>query len=194
LAPQITQTFQIGLRGLAVPTKLPKEPGQACQVHNPNPLPNPQILQDHDLFEAYNRLFGGSNNLSSDAVTKVEQGSTTPNIVLQTSAAKQGASVQFHGTGVTANVVQFLDLGGGNQAFVLTITVDKDAALGDRSLLLTNPDGSHGPAAPGMLSVVPPGTLGKGAPARPRVLAAAADVPHAPIDLKNVVVHKKGRY
>ena len=179
------QTFQIGLRGLAVPTKLPQEPGQPCVAPNPKPLPAPQQLQDLDLFLA------GS---TSAAVTKVEQGSTTPNIVLQTFGARQGASIQFDGTGVTATVVQFQDLGGGLQAFVLTITVDKDATLGDRSLLLTNPDGSHGPAAPSMLSVVPAGTLGKGASAHPHVLAAAVDVSHAPTDLKNVVVHKKGRY
>jgi hypothetical protein len=183
---QITQTFQIGLRGLAVPAKLPKEPGKPCVAPNPKPLPAPQQLQDLNLF------VDGS---TSAAVAKVEQGSTTANIVLQTFAAKQGASIQFDGTGVTAKVVQFQDLGGGNQAFMLAITVDKQATLGDRSLLLTNPDGSHGPAAPGLLSVVPPGTLGKTAPAHPHVPAAAAvNVPHAPVDLKNAVVHKKSRY
>jgi hypothetical protein len=183
---QITQTFQIGLRGLAVPTKMPKEPGQPCVAPNSQPLAAPQQLQDLNLFMA------GS---PSAAVTKVEQGSTTTNIVLQTFAAKQGASIQFDGMGVTAKVVQFQELGGGNQAVVLTITVDKEAPVGDRSLLLTNPDGIHGPAAPGVLSVVPPGTLGETAPALPRVHAAAVvDVPHAPVDLKNVVVRNKGRH
>jgi hypothetical protein len=39
---------------------------------------------------------------TSAAVTKVEQGSTTPNIVLQAFAAEEGASVQFDGTGPDA--------------------------------------------------------------------------------------------
>lgn len=46
------------------------------------------------------------------------------------------------------------------QLFVLTLTVAKNAPLGNRSLLLKNSDGTSGPARFGMLEVVPARTLG----------------------------------
>lgn len=150
---QITQTFQIALRGLVIPTTQPNEIAQPCQAPNPNPLPAPQQLQDLNLFQA------GS---TSTEVVKVEQGTTTPNIAFVAFAGVKGATIEFQGGGVTATTTQFQDLGGNNQLFVLSIEVTSTAPLGDQSLLLTNPDGTHGPAAPGLLTVVAPGTLGGG--------------------------------
>ncbi|MBW4631251.1 MAG: hypothetical protein KME30_04920 [Iphinoe sp. HA4291-MV1] len=48
----------------------------------------------------------------------------------------------------------------GSQIFTLTLTAMADAPLGNRSLLLKNPDGSAGPARFGMLEVIPSGTSG----------------------------------
>ena len=173
---QITQTFQIALRGLAIPTTLPAEQPQACQAPNPTPLPAPQQLQDLNLFQA------GS---TSTAVVKVEQGQTTPNIALVTFAAQQGATIEFQGGGVTATTTKFQNLGGNFQLFVLSIDVTSSAPLGDQSLLLTNPDGTHGPAAPGLLTIVPPGSLGTATDMAAKAALGAPAAPEA-IDLSNL--------
>lgn len=182
---QLAQTFQIALRGLVLSSStFPAEPHQPCVRNNPNPLPSPQQLQDLNLLMA---------GTTSTAVTKVEQGQTTQNIGLLTSAAQQGAKIEFDGGGVTVEVTGFQSLSSTSQLFVLSITVEASAALGDRSLLLTNPDGTHGPAAPGMLEIVASGTLGK------RAIPEAADavmskgmLPEeaAPADLKGLDLGK----
>ncbi|WP_435022490.1 hypothetical protein TA3x_001567 [Tundrisphaera sp. TA3] len=146
LGAQITQTFQIALRGFALATTKTAEAPQPCVAVNPNPLPAPQQLQDLNLAQA------GS---TSTVPPKVAVGSTTPQVALFASNAKQGATVTFPEGGVTARVDQFQDQGQGASLLVLTLSVDSNAAPGDRSLLLTNPDGTAGPAAPGMLTVVP---------------------------------------
>jgi len=66
------------------------------------------------------------------------------------------------------------------QLFTVTITAAQNAELGDRNLLLTNADGTAGAALPGMLSVVPPGTLAK-QPASTERQATAAAVVTAPV-------------
>jgi hypothetical protein len=156
---QITQNFQIALRGLAVTSALPPEQALPCQAPNPNPLPAPQQLMDMNLFEA---------NSTSTAAVKVEQGQATPNIALLAFAAQEGATVQFLGGGVTASATDFQDLGQNFQLLALTISVDEDAPVGDQPLLLINPDFAQGPLAPGLLTVVTAGTLPK-----PQVTAAA---------------------
>jgi hypothetical protein len=108
-----------------------------------------------DLFQA------GS---TSTAVTKVEQGVTTSDIALLAQFADQGSTITFPEGGVTAAVTNFQTINSGGQTFqlyTLSITAEENAALGDRSLLLTNSGGVAGPAAPGLLSVVPPGSLGQ---------------------------------
>jgi hypothetical protein len=185
---QITQTFQIALRGFVIPSTQPAEQPQGCQVPNPNPLPAPQQLQDLNLFAA------GS---TSTAVVKVEQGQTTPNIALLSFSGEQGATVAFQGNGVTATTTNFQDLGRNFQLFVLSIAVDASAPLGDQSLVLTNPDGSHGPAAPGLISVVPAGSLGSTTPlASAESLTESLEV-EASIDLTSLNLDKisaKKRY
>jgi hypothetical protein len=164
---QITQTFQIALRGLALATTKPAEAPQPCVANNPNPLPSPQQLQDFNLAQA------GS---TSTVPPKVEVGTTTPNIALFAQSAVQGATVTFPEGGVTAHVDHFADQGQGAALLNLTITVEAGAQPGDRSLLLTNPNGTAGPAAPGMLTVVPAGSLGVHSAAA----AAAFAVRHEP--------------
>jgi hypothetical protein len=88
-------------------------------------------------------------------------------------------------------------LGRNFQLFVLSIAVDASAPLGDQSLLLTNPDGSHGPAAPGLISVVPAGSLGSTTPlASAESLTESLEV-EASIDLTSLNLDKiraKKRY
>jgi hypothetical protein len=167
---QITQTFQIALRGLALSTTQPPEAAQPCRADNPKAIPLPQAVQDLSLFRA------GS---TSSAVTLIEQGTGVSNIAILVANATQQTKIAFIGAaGVSAEVTDFLELPGQMQLFTATITAASDAALGDRSLQLTNPDGSAGPAAPGKLRLVPPGTLGRQrAAAEPRTMATS--VPNA---------------
>ncbi len=153
---QITQTFQIALRGLALPTTLPPEKTQPCQAPNPKSIPTPQGVQDLDLFMA------GS---TSSAVTLIEQGTSVANIVVLAANTTQQTTIAFTGApGVTVAVTNFQNTSAGgqdSQVFTVTITAAANAGLGDRALQLTNADGTAGPVAPGMLSIVAPGTLAK---------------------------------
>lgn len=170
---QITQTFQIALRGLALSTTQPLEAAQPCRADNPKAIPTPKAVQDLSLFRA------GS---TSSAVTLIEQGTSVSNIAILVANATQQTKIAFIGAaGVSAEVTDFLDLPGQVQLFTATITAASEAALGDRSLQLTNPDGSAGPAAPGKLSIVPPGTLGRQrAAAEPRAMATVASAVSVP--------------
>jgi hypothetical protein len=158
---QLTQTFQIALRGLALPTTLPLEKTQPCRADNPTGMPAPILVQDLNLFLA------GS---TSSAVTLVEQGTSVPEIAIFAANTTQQTTIAFTGAaGVTVTVTNFRNFPGQGQLFTVTITAAKSAAVGDRGLQLTNADGTAGPAAPGMLNIVAPGTLPK--------LVAAALVP-----------------
>jgi hypothetical protein len=150
---QITQTFQVALRGLAVKTTLPPEKLQPCRADNPKKIPAPLEVQDLNLFTA------GS---TSTAVTLVEQGTTVKNVAIFAFNTNKKTTVAFTGgAGVKVKVTDFEDIPGQGQLFTAELTIDKKAPLGDRALQLTNSDGAHGPAAPGLLSIVAPGTLGK---------------------------------
>lgn len=183
---QIAQTFQIALRGLVLRSQdFPEEPHQPCVRRNPNHVPTPGALQDLNLLEA---------NTTSSAVTKVEQGTTTGNIGLVATFADPDVTIQFSGDGITVEVTNSHALNGGGRLYVLSITVAADASLGDRSLLLTNPNGAHGPAAPGMLEVVAPGTLGQIAVPHTAVFATASAEAAGEIDLSSIDLSKsKGR-
>jgi hypothetical protein len=176
---QLTQTFQIALRGLALPTTLPPETAQQCRADNPKAIPVPQVVQDLNLFQA---------GTTSSSVTLIEQGTSVPNIAVFAVNAAQDATIAFTGgAGVTVAVTSYQNFPGQGQLFTVTITAAQNAALGDRSLQLTNADGTAGPAAPGMLSIVAPGTLaaqvaaasvpaGAGVVAKPTAHALAAPV------------------
>jgi hypothetical protein len=170
---QITQTFQIALRGLALPTTLPPEKSQPCRADNPKAIPTPQVVQDLNLFLA---------GTTSSAVTLVEQGTSVPNIAIFAANTTQQTKIAFTGAaGVTVAVTNFQNVPEQGQLFIVTITAAENAALGDRGLQLTNADGTAGPAAPGMLSIVAPGTLAKQpAPPGPQAVAAAAPISARP--------------
>jgi hypothetical protein len=170
---QITQTFQIALRGLALPTTLPPEKTQPCQSRNPKAIPWPQGVQDLNLAKS-----------TSSAVTLIEQGTSVPNIAVLAANTTQQTQIAFTGApGITVEVTNFQNTPGQGprgmdlQLFTVTITAAQNAALGDRDLQLTNADGTAGPAAPGMLSIVASGTLAKqSAPKEPQVTVAANSV------------------
>jgi hypothetical protein len=172
---QITQTFQIALRGLALPTTLPNEPRQPCRADNPKPIPAPQVVQDLNLFQA---------GTTSAAVTLIEQGSTVPGIALLAVHTNKQTKIAFTGTpGIAVTMTDFQEIPSKPftlQLFTLTITADKSAPLGDRSVLLTNADGTAGPAAPGQLSIVPPGTLGKQTAPQAAAVTAASPLAAKP--------------
>lgn len=149
---QITQTFQVALRGLALPTTLPAEPRQSCRIANPSLIAAPQLVQDLNLFEA--------QTLSS-AVTLIEQGTTVPNIAVLAANTSKGTTIEFTGAaGISVTVTDFQEVDGPAQLFTVTLTAAADAPLGDRALQLTNPGTSPTTPMPGALSVVAPGTLG----------------------------------
>ena len=166
---QITQTFQVALRGLALPTTLPHEPLQSCRTNNPTPIAAPQVVQDYNLFEA---------GTTSSAVTLIEQGSTVPNIALLALNTTKDTTIAFTGgSGISVTVTDFQDIPGQGQLFTVTLTAAPDATLGDRAVQLTNAGSTPSAASPGQLSVVAPGTLGLHAP--PTLQAEASAVAEA---------------
>jgi hypothetical protein len=164
---QVTQTFQIALRGLALPTTLPPQKAEPCRADNPKPFPTTLEVQDLNLFHA---------GATSSAVALIEQGASVPDIAILAANATDQTRIAFTGaSGVTAAVTDFQDIPGQGQLLTVTITTASDAALGDRGLQLTNADGTAGPAAPGKLSIVVPGTLGQQATRiEPRAMTATA--------------------
>lgn len=163
---QITQTFQVALRGLALPTQLPDEPLQPCRANNPKPIAAPQVVQDLDLFEA---------GTTSTAVTLIEQGSSVPNIAVFAVNTTSKTAIDFTGgAGIAVTVTDFQEIPNQGQLFTVTLTAANDAALGDRGLQLTNPGSPATAISPGQLSVVPPGTLGIHAAPKPYASVKAA--------------------
>ena len=161
---QLTQTFDVALRGLALPTQMPPEQGQSCRGNNPVLVAAPLQVQDYNLFEA---------GTTSSAVTLIEQGSSVPNIVIAAANTTRETGLAFiGGAGVTVTVTDFQDSPGQGQIFVVTLTAAADAPLGDRALQLTN-GAQPSVAAPGQLSIVAPGTLGVHAAAHPALAPAA---------------------
>ncbi|MFV0384057.1 hypothetical protein [Paracoccus sp. (in: a-proteobacteria)] len=154
-AAQITQNFQIALAGVGVPQiSVPDElscAGAAMPgLPRPYVLCAPSMLQPTLRSNLNMRLAPGDQNVpavllafdSDSAATLTVVGDPGVNIVIGRTFAQDGAMY-----------------------FDLSISVDPLAPLGDRSLLLTNPDGSHGPAVYGLLEVV--------ADPAPQVLTAA---------------------
>jgi len=130
---------------------------------------------------------------TSGAVPLVEQGSTVTQIAILALRATSKTKIAFTGgSGVTATVTGFQNIPGIGQLFTVTIKTTAAAALGDRGLQLTSPTGVKGPALPGAISVVPPGTLGKHvAPAV--VKAASALAATLPIAAKGKQTAKEDR-
>lgn len=147
---QIARTFQIQLTGQAIPSTLPPQQASDCQEPNPSPLPAPQVLTTQPMYAAQSR---------SNIAPQVAQGTTT-SLVLVGGDIKWGVTASFSGSGITTRPTGWWSqLDDHTAVTVVVVEVAPDAPLGDRSLLLTNPGGIHGPAAPGMLEVVAAGSI-----------------------------------
>lgn len=148
---QITQTFQVALAGLPM-SQITQPEELTCAGTPSHPLPRPNFLREANVLQVA---------LRSSLNMRIEPGTTVDNVALLASDADADATIELtNGSGVTVTKVSSQGTND-NQLFILSITADPDAPLGNRSLLLTNPDGSHGPAAFGLLEVVTPGTLAK---------------------------------
>jgi hypothetical protein len=150
---QIVQFIEIQLKGQIIPSTLPPQKATECQVPNPSPLPSPQSLQAPRLRETQSR---------SNLAPRVAQGST---VYLDLTAGdmkrdKTVPTVTFSGEGITVHkTAWYAALDDRTAVMKIKVEVAQDAPLGDRALLLTNPDGAHGPSAPGMLEVVAAGSI-----------------------------------
>jgi hypothetical protein len=115
--------------------------------------------------------------LRSSSTMRIEPGTSVENVGLYAFDSSRFATIAIQGgAGVTVEKTGFQPVQGA-QLFLLRVSVASDAPAGNRTLLLTNPDGSHGPAAYGLLEVVPPGTLGPAPAPVPTVRALAAEAP-----------------
>ena len=153
---QITEQFQIALSGLGLPQIPPPPDSLLCAGNLSEPLPRAYYLRDVDLL---NVAIRSSLNM------RIEAGTTVHDIGLYAISSDRNATIEFTGSpGITVEKTGFQALPGGTQLFILSITAAPDAPLGNRSLLLTNSDGTHGPAVFGLLEVVPSGSLEGGAP------------------------------
>jgi hypothetical protein len=147
---QITETFQIGLVATVLPQVGPSPQMLKCAKPSPNPLPRPYVLRDIAMLPAAYR---------SGLAARIELGQTQTKIALIASNSSRGATIEILGGGISVRQTGFEVIDSDTQLFVLEIMADDDAMLGPRSLLLTNPNGDHGPAVFGMLQVVAKGTL-----------------------------------
>ena len=87
---------------------------------------------------------------------RITQGETVENIALYAFDSERNATIEITGApGITVEKTGFRPAGT-DQIFLLKITAAADAPLGNRSLLLTNSDGSKGPAVFGLLEVITP--------------------------------------
>ena len=148
---QITQTFQVALAGLPISQITPPEE-LPCAGTPSRRLPRPYSLREANVLQVA---------LRSSLNMRIEPGTTVDNVALLASDVDADATIELtNGSGVTVTKLSSR-VTNGDRLFILSITADPDAPLGNRSVLLTNPDGSHGPAAFGLLEVVTPGTLTK---------------------------------
>jgi hypothetical protein len=153
---QIAQTFQIALAGLPLPpVSIPEE--FFCAGSPAKALPRAYALREIEMLSVAFR-----SNLNM----RIEPGTTVENVALYTANSEEDVTIEFvEGTGITVEKTGFQDRDNGEQLFLLKIAVAADAPLGDRSVLLTNPNGDRGAAVYGLLEVVPSGTLAQRSPA-----------------------------
>jgi hypothetical protein len=167
-AGQIVQTFQIQLSATGFSgASLPPQKTQACQKDATDPTPQPVILIDNNLLNAYNTLYTINGNVTNSPVLPppiVKQGQTV-NLALQCSDVAVDPSISF-GDGITVTINS---TGESNAAvaadrktealalrtFQVTIAVAATATPGQRSLSVANPGQTQITPAPAFLTVVP---------------------------------------
>ncbi|WP_424094658.1 hypothetical protein [Moorena producens] len=185
---QIAQTFQIALAGLGLPQV--NQDGLLC-AGEPKLLPRPYVLRELEMLSV---AFRSSLNM------RIEPGTTVENVVLYAFDSDSQSTIEFTGSpGITFEQTDFQDLGSNQQVFILTITAAPDAPLGNRSILMKNPDPDNpanyygGPAVFGLLEVVAPGTLNRNqdaavsevAETAPTAIAVPDKLLLAPMELSN---------
>jgi hypothetical protein len=167
-AGQIAQTFQMRLSATGFSgSGLKRQQTLACQADAPDPTPQPVILIDNDLLNAYNDLYTIDGNVTNSPVlpAPVMRQGQTANLALQCSDVAVDPGISF-GDGITVTINS---AGRSNAAvvsaraasdlatrvFQLTIAVDAAAAPGQRSVTVTNPGQTSATPAPAFLTVVP---------------------------------------
>jgi hypothetical protein len=147
---QITETFQIGLAGLGLPQVDQEAKPLTCASSSPQPLPRPYALT---YLSTINEALRSSLNL------RLEPGMNAKNIALYAFDCDKNASLSIpDGSGVNLELTGVRTIQGG-MIYLMNIDVEDNVALGDRSLMLTNANGTHGPAVYGMMTIVAKGTL-----------------------------------
>ncbi len=167
-AGQIAQIFQMQLSATGFPgSSLPPQKTQECQKVSPDPTPQPIILIDNGLLNAYNALYTIGGNVTNSPVLPapiVQQGQTV-NLALQCSDVAENPAISF-GDDIAVTITSISEsntaVAGDRKAssfatrtFQLTITVDAAAAPGQRGLTVTNPGQTAVTAAPAFLTAVP---------------------------------------
>jgi hypothetical protein len=165
---QIPQTFQIRLMATGFPgTALPPQQTQACQGGLADPAPQAVILIPNNLLNAYNELYtiGGQVTNSPVLPAPVLRQGHTADLALQCTDVAVNPAISF-GDGITVTITTAHQPGNAagsaraashlaTRTFQLTIAVAPDAAPGQRSITVTNPDQATAIAAPAFLTIVP---------------------------------------
>ena len=158
---QLTQTFQIGLRGVLIP---PAAGQSQTQLYCPNaesPAPNrpsPAQLLSWPVMQAF--LLNNTSGDSSTSAPRVKRGGALRDMALVTTGTLADTPVTFLGGGIQVRVKDFLENvqyhvpgntnGGLFNIFILDIEVDANAPTGQRSLRLGT---EFNAAAPAFLTV-----------------------------------------
>ncbi|MFO5526654.1 MAG: hypothetical protein ACLBM1_02265 [Cuspidothrix sp.] len=146
---QIAETMQVDVIGEGIPQEKTPKIYSCAETAT---IPYPEVLRERKLLKV-----GERSNLNM----RIEQGSTVKDVALKTKHCDANTSIEFvGGPGVTVQKTGFRDEKN-YQLFILTLTIAKNAPLGNRSILVKNSKGVSGPARYGLLEVVPPKTLGK---------------------------------
>jgi len=166
-AAQLTQLFQIGLRGTLIPAgSTPAETSLLCP-NDESPPPNrpaPYQLIAFDVLRAFLGIEvhrGGATGVSSTAAPEVRRGETLRDMALITTGTTADTPIDFPAGGVNVTVKRFIDsqayhvpgnTGGGTfNIFVIDIEVTDRAPTGQLALRLGS---GFNPAGAAYLTVV----------------------------------------
>jgi hypothetical protein len=159
-ASQITQMFEMSLMATVFPNSGVQQTPVSCTINNPNPSPSVSAIQYLQEFVAYRNLESDMNELPLSVpilAFPIAPGQTLTNValLLNSSTAPDGASFKVPEGGVSITITDnTLPPIYGMNVYVVTITADANAALGDRTVLASVPGmASTNQAAIGLLTV-----------------------------------------
>lgn len=161
-ASQIAQTFNMALMATVFGNSGVTQTPVGETTQNPNPSPAASVLQAANVFVAYRQQELNANEIPLSVpvmALPMSPGQTLGNValMLNTSTTPPGASFTVPEGGVTIQVTgtqEVQSVGGPMQYYIVNITVDAAAALGDRTVLASVPGmpATHN-AAIGLLTV-----------------------------------------